>query len=71
MIFLLFLEVATALIFALFMLKQIIIPAFQGRKLFPMFTKVSALEDEEVEVKQAQYEKQKAKSINTMKKGEK
>lgn len=48
----------------MFMISQVIIPAYERRKIFPMFTKISEMEAAEVEINQKAFEIEKQKSLN-------
>jgi hypothetical protein len=59
-------EVIMMIVSGILIISQIIIPAYQGRKIFPMFTKLSKMEAAEVALKQKICELAKQHSINNI-----
>jgi len=60
-------EIILILSLAVFILSQVIIPAFQGKALFPLFRKQGRLEMEAAELKQAAVEKELENAIKRQK----
>lgn len=58
-----FVEIASLLLGALFVLTQMAVPLIRGTKMFPLFRKQRKLESELREVKQAKAEKDLAKQV--------